>query len=137
MEMQKGKSPRSGWKAGFAFSEPSLTSWKDATSLGSNANLYLDNTNSRLGVGTAATAQPLHVIGTGRFRDIASGPNNVIVNSNSSDDLGALNFTGNSTQFLLGNATWGTIGAGSVATICESPSANDKKESYSMYKNIK
>jgi hypothetical protein len=98
--------------------------WTGATSLGSNANLYWDNTNSRLGVGTAAPAQPLHVIGTGRFSAIASGPNNAIVTSNSSGDLGALNFTGSNTQFLLGNATWGTIGAGGVAPICGSPSAN-------------
>jgi hypothetical protein len=98
--------------------------WTGATSLGSNANLYWDNTNSRLGVGTAAPAQPLHVIGTGRFSAIASGPNSAIVTSNSSGDLGALNFTGSNTQFLLGNATWGTIGAGGVAPICGSPSAN-------------
>lgn len=37
--------------------------WTGATTLGSNANLYWDNTNSRLGVGTAAPANRLGVVG--------------------------------------------------------------------------
>ncbi|MCX8142820.1 MAG: hypothetical protein N3F62_01035 [Bacteroidia bacterium] len=41
--------------------------WTGATTLGSNANLYWDNTNSRLGVGTAAPAQRLDVSGNVQF----------------------------------------------------------------------
>jgi len=37
--------------------------WTGATTLGSNANLYWDNTNSRLGVGTAAPVNRLGVVG--------------------------------------------------------------------------
>ncbi|MEW6773463.1 MAG: hypothetical protein AB1304_05635 [Bacteroidota bacterium] len=37
--------------------------WTGATTLGSNANLYWDNTNSRLGIGTAAPANRLGVVG--------------------------------------------------------------------------
>ncbi|HPQ08292.1 MAG TPA: hypothetical protein PK995_03620 [Bacteroidia bacterium] len=41
--------------------------WTGATSLGSNANLYWDNINSRLGVGTATPAQRLDVSGNVQF----------------------------------------------------------------------
>ncbi len=86
--------------------------WTGATSLGSNANLYWDNTNNRLGIGTAAPAQPLHVIGTGRFSAIASGANGAIVTSNTSGDLGFLNFTGNVNDVLRGNGIWAPVTSG-------------------------
>lgn len=41
--------------------------WNTASDLGSNANLYWDNTNSRLGVGIAAPTSRLHVSGSSRF----------------------------------------------------------------------
>lgn len=37
--------------------------WTGATTLGSNANLYWDNTNSRLGIGTSTPANRLGVVG--------------------------------------------------------------------------
>ncbi|GIV27156.1 MAG: hypothetical protein KatS3mg027_0970 [Bacteroidia bacterium] len=37
--------------------------WTGATTLGSNANLYWDNTNNRLGIGTAAPVNRLGVVG--------------------------------------------------------------------------
>jgi hypothetical protein len=37
--------------------------WSGTNTLSSNANLYWDNTNSRLGVGTASPQSPLHVNG--------------------------------------------------------------------------
>jgi hypothetical protein len=40
--------------------------WNSASTIASNANLYWDNTNSRLGIGTAAPAYALEVTGTGR-----------------------------------------------------------------------
>jgi flagellar biosynthesis chaperone FliJ len=39
--------------------------WSGATALSSNANLFWDNTNSRLGIGTATPLSPLHVGTTG------------------------------------------------------------------------
>jgi len=41
--------------------------WTGATTLGSDANLYWDNTNKRLGIGTAAPAQRLDVSGNVQF----------------------------------------------------------------------
>ena len=38
--------------------------WTAANTLGSNANLYWDNTNSRLGVGTSSPAEKLHINGS-------------------------------------------------------------------------
>ncbi|MDD4148809.1 MAG: hypothetical protein PHE33_02155 [Bacteroidales bacterium] len=40
--------------------------WDDANTLSSNANLYWDKTNRRLGVGTSAPTEPLHVTGNAR-----------------------------------------------------------------------
>jgi hypothetical protein len=42
--------------------------WNNASSISSNANLFWDNTNSRLGIGTASPAESLHVTGSGRFQ---------------------------------------------------------------------
>ena len=38
--------------------------WSGANTLNSNANLYWDNTNSRLGVGTSSPAEKLHINGS-------------------------------------------------------------------------
>ncbi len=37
--------------------------WTSSTALGSNSNLFWDNTNSRLGIGVAVPTQPLHISG--------------------------------------------------------------------------
>jgi hypothetical protein len=39
--------------------------WSGASTLSSNSNLFWDNTNSRLGIGTASPLAKLHVTGTG------------------------------------------------------------------------
>jgi len=41
--------------------------WDGTTSLNSNANLYWDNTNSRLGIGTTTPNQQLELTGNLRF----------------------------------------------------------------------
>ena len=49
--------------------------WSDTTELSSNADLYWDNTNDRLGIGTASPSKKLHVKDTGYQLQLA-GDNN-------------------------------------------------------------
>jgi hypothetical protein len=55
-----------------------LTYWTGSASLGYNDNLHWDNTNGRLGIGTASPTQPLHVSGnmrlTGALYDVNNQP---------------------------------------------------------------
>lgn len=46
--------------------------WTGAQTIGSNANLYWDNTNSRLGIGTATPGVQLDIHGTGTIAQINS-----------------------------------------------------------------
>ena len=50
--------------------------WSGASTLSSNANLYWDNTNSRLGIGTATPSQALHVQGNARVTGAYYDSNN-------------------------------------------------------------
>ena len=58
-------------------------------------------------------------IGTLRVAPLVSGASGAIVRTNSSGDLAITNFTGNATDILLGNNTFGTIAnAGGVTSAC-------------------
>ncbi|MBN1542546.1 tail fiber domain-containing protein [candidate division KSB1 bacterium] len=63
--------------------------WSGTTSLASNSNLYWDNTNSRLGVGTATPQQPLHTVGNVRLENLPASTTltSVIVQNPTSKDL--------------------------------------------------
>ncbi len=56
--------------------------WDSASSVSSSANLYWDNSNSRLGVGTATPGAPLQVNGTG----LTSSTTSVIVKDSGGTD---------------------------------------------------
>jgi len=54
--------------------------WDSASSISSNANLYWDNTNSRLGIGNASPGAPLDVHGTGTNAQFnGTGTNNAFL----------------------------------------------------------
>jgi len=60
--------------------------WSDANTLSSNANLYWDNTNSRLGIGTTTPESKLDIRGTA---DLTLRNTNTL--NNSGDDLSMVN----------------------------------------------
>ncbi|HRT80527.1 MAG TPA: tail fiber domain-containing protein, partial [Bacteroidales bacterium] len=66
-------------------------------------------TGGNVGIGTNTPAQRLHVVGTTRISTLASGANGAIVRSDTNGDLSITNFTGNSSDVLLGNGTFGPI----------------------------
>lgn len=51
-----------------------LAFWTGTTALGTNANLFWDNTNSRLGIGTATPANKLDISGLGGLRVSTTNP---------------------------------------------------------------
>ncbi len=65
-----------------------------------------------VGIGIATPAQVLHVVGTERVSTLASGAAGAIVTSNLNGDMGFTNFTGNASQVLLGNNTFGAVPGG-------------------------
>jgi hypothetical protein len=67
--------------------------WSDSNTLSSNSNLYWDNTNNRLGIGTTSPTAKLHVNGTFRLTDGTEGAGKVL------------------TSDASGNASWQTPSA--------------------------
>ncbi|WP_216368664.1 hypothetical protein, partial [Limnovirga soli] len=51
-----------------------LAFWTGTTALGTNANLFWDNTNARLGIGTATPANKLDISGLGGLRVSTTNP---------------------------------------------------------------
>ena len=88
--------------------------WSGATSLSSDADLYWDNTNDRLGIGTASPSSSLHVVGILRA---GSSSDYIELNTNGnikmSDSIAGILPTTYSTQTLsIGAQTsgyWDTI----------------------------
>ncbi len=70
-----------------------------------NDNIY---TLGNVGIGINTPAQKLHVEGNARISGLASGAGGAFVRTNSSADLLVTNFTGSSTDVLLGNGTFGS-----------------------------
>jgi hypothetical protein len=79
-------------------------------------NLVIDPTGGRVGIGLGGgnPTHNLHVAGNGRFTNLTTtaSPNSLIVGVNVTGandvELRRLAFTGNTTDVLLGNGTWGT-----------------------------
>jgi hypothetical protein len=101
--------------------------WDSASSVSSSANLYWDDSNSRLGVGTATPGAPLQVNGTG----LTSSTTSVIVkDSGGTDNLtvsddgavfvrGVLTVTGSSASnsaTLMGRTVSGEVASVSLGT---------------------
>ena len=83
--------------------------WTGTNTLAANANLYWDNVNGRLGIGTASPSAQLHTTGTVRFANYPSGTDGAILRTNSTGVLSTTNFTGNASHVLLGNGTFGAV----------------------------
>ena len=76
-------------------------------------------TNGNVGIGTTSPSARLHTTGTVRFAGYPSGANGAIVRTDGSGNLAITNFTGNTTDILLGNNTFGTVAAaGGVTSAC-------------------
>lgn len=83
--------------------------WSAANTLSSNANLYWDNTNSRLGVGTSSPGSKLEIRGTA---DLTLRNDQTL--SNSGDDLAAINlgdaYSGSQARILVERGAAGSGG---------------------------
>jgi len=76
-------------------------------------------TNGNVGIGTTTPSAQLHTTGTVRFSGYPSGTNGAIVRTDGSGNLAITNFTGNTSDILLGNNTFGTVAAaGGVTSSC-------------------
>ena len=76
-------------------------------------------TDGNVGIGTTTPAAQLHTTGTVRFAGYPSGASGAIVRTDGSGNLAITNFTGNNTDILLGNNTFGTVAAaGGVTSSC-------------------
>lgn len=82
-----------------------------------------------MNLGTTNPSHTLEVNGNARFRNLtaATAPNSLLVGVNISGandvELRRIAFTGNTSNVLLGNGTWGTISTGNVSA-CATPQTN-------------
>lgn len=87
--------------------------------IGASNDILSLNRSGYLGLGTASPAAQLHTTGTVRFANYSSGANGAIIRTDASGNLATTNFTGSSSNILLGNNTFGTIqDAGGVVSSC-------------------
>jgi hypothetical protein len=84
-----------------------VTFWNGTNTVTGNANLFWDNTNSRLGIGTATPSQTLNIVRNGtdvsgrtfaRFQQLATG--------NSACSVDYVNGDGNSAGFQINSSGW-------------------------------
>jgi len=72
-----------------------------------------------VGIGTTTPSAQLHTTGTVRFQNYPSGANGAIVRTDANGNLATTNFTGSTSNILLGNNTFGTVAtAGGVISSC-------------------
>jgi hypothetical protein len=106
-ELKSAVSPLSG-----SGSNGRVTFWSGTSSLSSSANLFWDNTNNRLGIGTATPGSGLHLAGA----DWAVNP--LLLSANAGSAGATLRFTspdaGNRTYDIIGSTgTGASMGSGS------------------------
>ena len=89
-------------KVGGSGTSTRVAFWSGTSTLSSNANLYWDNTNSRLGIGTASPTRSLDVAGVAR---INQGSNNLFVGGGNTTLSGVQNVA-------LGNSSLVSITSG-------------------------
>jgi len=143
-------------KVGGSGTATHVAFWSGANTLSSNANLYWDNTNSRLGIGTSSPSYDLHVQRTGGASSAKIGysssytdnrlffgdGNYVYVGEYNTDDRlylrgGSLTIdingsTGTSGQVLTSNGTtcsWTTPSSGGVTMGCATNNYLTKRSS--------
>jgi hypothetical protein len=96
---------------------PTETKFEFQNSSGSTINnVMVVEETGRVGIGTDAPTQNLHVVGNIRATDLASGANGAIVRTNANGDMAITNFTGSASDILLGNGTFGSIPAAGGVT---------------------
>jgi len=78
--------------------------------------IYTNNTErmritatGNVGIGTTSPAAQLHTTGTVRFSNYASGANGALLRTDANGDLQLTNFSGNATDVLLGDGTFGPV----------------------------
>jgi hypothetical protein len=109
--MAIGGTVTSGTTGSILFIDPTATLAQD------NANLFWDNTNNRLGIGTSSPAYTIDINGTGRFSD------NLLVskNQNAATSLTISNTTSGTGSasgiYITSNSTSGTAFIGKLSTL--------------------
>ncbi len=75
--------------------------------------------SGNVGIGTTSPAAQLHTTGSVRFANYPSGANGAIVRTDDSGNLATTDFTGNTSDILLGNNSFGSVtDAGAVISSC-------------------
>lgn len=92
----------SGETVGGTGTATRIAFWDSSNSLSSNSNLYWDNTNNRLGLGTSSPSAQLHTTGSVRFAGAGTPGSGRVLTSDAS-----------------GNATWQDGTAHSHATLSQ------------------
>ncbi len=113
-----GTLPASGWQlTGNAGTNPSTnflgtTDAQDFVIRTNNNERIRVQSAGNVGIGTAAPTAQLHTTGTVRLANYPSGANGAIVRTDASGNLSITNFSGNATDVLLGNGTFGPAPGG-------------------------
>ncbi len=84
--------------------------WNTATSLSSNADLYWDNTNSRLGIGTPSPGNKLTVVDTGLYPFLVKGSGSGTTLADAV--VGSIQNTSNTNNNRVGFHFWDASGNG-------------------------
>jgi len=87
-----------------------LNAWANL-SINPSANIFLSADAGNVGIGTYSPAVQLHTTAGVRFANYASGANGAILRTNTAGDLAITNFTGNASDVLRGDGTFGALPA--------------------------
>ncbi|MEA1873023.1 MAG: shufflon system plasmid conjugative transfer pilus tip adhesin PilV, partial [Bacteroidota bacterium] len=73
----------------------------------------------KVGIGTTSPSAQFHTTGTVRFQNYPSGANGAIIRTDASGNLATTDFTGSTSDILLGNNSFGSVAAaGGVISSC-------------------